>query len=265
MVLSCSADTSPAGVRPLWREPLQNEVKRIDETLSGNAAATHAFHRHIAAIEAELSSRRPVAARGMAIFAASERNLLQVYLPEELQSSIAGEAPHAWVGAKFRCWRRSTRSLRRLCGSGSGSSSTTSSAACVRGVVNQVEVAPQTVPRDVRRRTVQSLHRNADLDARHIEVAVADDVVTSTGTVGSWSLYEAAERGAGSAPGIRLVANQIRVVPQEPHEFGASRRDLLRRERKRTAPASVAVQQKLIRKRRWKGHFGVPTRARLGR
>jgi osmotically-inducible protein OsmY len=89
----------------------------------------------------------------------------------------------------------------------------------VRGVANHIEVAPKTGQRDVRRRIVQSLHRNADLDARHIEVAVSDDVVTLTGTVGSWSQYEAAERGAGSAPGIRLVANQIRVVPQEPHEF----------------------------------------------
>jgi hypothetical protein len=58
MVVSCYADTSPAGVRPLWREHLKNEVKRIDETLSGNAAAIHAFHRNIAAIEAVLSSRR---------------------------------------------------------------------------------------------------------------------------------------------------------------------------------------------------------------
>ena len=39
MVVSCYADTSPAGVRPLWREHLKNEVKRIDETLSDNAAS----------------------------------------------------------------------------------------------------------------------------------------------------------------------------------------------------------------------------------
>jgi osmotically-inducible protein OsmY len=89
----------------------------------------------------------------------------------------------------------------------------------VRSVVNQIGVAPKPVQRDVRRRIMQSLHRNADLDARHIDAVVADDVVTLTGTVSSWSQYEAAERGAGSAPGIRLVANQIRVVPQEPHEF----------------------------------------------
>jgi osmotically-inducible protein OsmY len=89
----------------------------------------------------------------------------------------------------------------------------------VRSVVNQIGVAPKPVQRDVCRRIMQSLHRNADLDARHIDVVVADDVVTLTGTVSSWSQYEAAERGAGSAPGIRLVTNQIRVVPHEPHEF----------------------------------------------
>jgi peptide subunit release factor 1 (eRF1) len=80
MVVSCYADTSPSGIRPLWREHLKNEVKRIDEMLSGNPAATQAFHRNIAAIEAVLSSRRAVSARGMAIFAASQRNLLQVYI-----------------------------------------------------------------------------------------------------------------------------------------------------------------------------------------
>jgi len=79
MVVSCYADTSPSGIRPLWREHLKNEVKRIDETLSGDPAATRAFHRHIAAIEGVLSSRRTVSARGMAIFAASQRNLLQAY------------------------------------------------------------------------------------------------------------------------------------------------------------------------------------------
>jgi osmotically-inducible protein OsmY len=89
----------------------------------------------------------------------------------------------------------------------------------VRGVLNHIDVTPRSVQRDVRRRIVQSLHRNTDLDARHMEVAVTDDIVTLTGTVGSWSQREAAERGAGSAPGIRQVDNQIRVVPQEPHEF----------------------------------------------
>jgi len=91
----------------------------------------------------------------------------------------------------------------------------------VRGVLNHIDVSPKTGQRDVRRRIMQSLHRNADLDARHIEVAVTGDVVTLTGTVASWSQRDAAERGAGSAPGIRRVHNQILVVPAEPHEFDA--------------------------------------------
>jgi peptide subunit release factor 1 (eRF1) len=80
MVVSCYADTSvSSGVRPLWREHLKNEVKRIDEALPGDPAARTAFHRTIAAIESVLSSRRPVSAHGMAIFAASQHNLLQAY------------------------------------------------------------------------------------------------------------------------------------------------------------------------------------------
>jgi osmotically-inducible protein OsmY len=89
----------------------------------------------------------------------------------------------------------------------------------VLGVLNHIDVSPKTVQRDVRRRIVQSLHRNADLDARHVEVAVTGDVVTLTGTVGSWAQRDAAERGAGSAPGIRRVDNRLLVVPEEPHEL----------------------------------------------
>jgi osmotically-inducible protein OsmY len=89
----------------------------------------------------------------------------------------------------------------------------------VRGVQNHIEVSPQTTQRDVRRRIVQALHRNADLDARHIDVAIGDDdAVVLTGTVKSWSERDAAERAAGSAPGIRRVDNRMIVEPSEPYE-----------------------------------------------
>lgn len=78
MVVSCYADTSPSGVRPLWREYLKNEVKRIDATFSDNLAAIDVFHRNVAAIEDVLASRR-ASARALAVFAAYQRNLLQVY------------------------------------------------------------------------------------------------------------------------------------------------------------------------------------------
>lgn len=89
----------------------------------------------------------------------------------------------------------------------------------VIGVLNHIDVAPKTTQRDVRRRIMQALHRNADLDARHIDLTVSDDVVSLTGTVRSWLQRDAAERAAGSAPGIRRVDNQIIVAPPEPYEF----------------------------------------------
>ena len=80
MVVSCYADTSvSSGVRPLWREHLKSEVKRMDETLACDPVARTEFHRNIVAIESVLSSRRTVSAHGMAVFAASRRDLLQGY------------------------------------------------------------------------------------------------------------------------------------------------------------------------------------------
>ena len=83
----------------------------------------------------------------------------------------------------------------------------------VRGVTNYIEASGQPEFRDVHRRIVAALHRNADVDARNLRVEVADGVVMLSGTVASWLQREAAERGAASAPGIRRVINQVEVVP----------------------------------------------------
>src|SRR5688572_18279945 len=42
----------------------------------------------------------------------------------------------------------------------------------LRGVLNHIAVAPRGDERDLRRRIVQSMHANADIDARHIKVTV---------------------------------------------------------------------------------------------
>lgn len=83
----------------------------------------------------------------------------------------------------------------------------------VRAIVNYIEVSPKPAFRDVHRRIVAALHRNADVDARNLRVTVAGDLVTLSGTVSSWLQREAAERGAASGPGIRRVDNRIVVVP----------------------------------------------------
>ena len=81
----------------------------------------------------------------------------------------------------------------------------------VRGVVNQITVAPKAAVRDVRRRIVRALHQSADVDARQITVTVSGHTATLTGTVGTWLQRDAAERAAAKAPGIGHVDNRITV------------------------------------------------------
>ena len=85
----------------------------------------------------------------------------------------------------------------------------------VRDVINRIDMAPRAVERDVRRRIVEALHRNADIDAHQIAVIVSGDVATLTGSVGTWSQREAAERAAANAPGIAHVDNLVGVVPRQ--------------------------------------------------
>jgi osmotically-inducible protein OsmY len=89
----------------------------------------------------------------------------------------------------------------------------------IQGIFNHMTVAPRSGQRDVQRRIVRALHRNADIDAHHISVTVQDDTVVLSGTVSSWMQRDAVERAAGSAPGITSVDNKVVVVPAEPHEF----------------------------------------------
>ena len=60
------------------------------------------------------------------------------------------------------------------------------------------------------------LHHSADIHSRRISVTVSNEVVTLQGTVRSWLQREAAERAAGSAPGIRRVDNRMVVEPAGP-------------------------------------------------
>ena len=85
----------------------------------------------------------------------------------------------------------------------------------VRGVINRIAVAPAGVTRDVRNRIVAALHRNANIDARHITVAVSGGTATLTGRASTWLQREAAEHAAADAPGISRVENRIAVEPPD--------------------------------------------------
>jgi osmotically-inducible protein OsmY len=86
----------------------------------------------------------------------------------------------------------------------------------VRGVFNHIEVAGGALARDVRHRIQTALHRNADLDARHVKIDVTGGVATLTGVVTTCQQRDTAERAAASAPGITRVRNEILVEPSEP-------------------------------------------------
>jgi osmotically-inducible protein OsmY len=83
----------------------------------------------------------------------------------------------------------------------------------LRGVVNHIAVAPRAVELDVRHRIVEALHRNANIDARHITVTMSGDKAILTGHVGTWLQRESAERAAADAPGITHVENRIAIEP----------------------------------------------------
>lgn len=86
----------------------------------------------------------------------------------------------------------------------------------LKSVTNRIEVAASTSPQDVRREIARALHRNADIDAKSIEVSVTGNKVHLTGTVSSWREREAAERAASHASGITVIDNRIGVRVETP-------------------------------------------------
>jgi len=85
----------------------------------------------------------------------------------------------------------------------------------VAGVQNHIEVAPSASPKDIRHRITAALHRNADINARHIEVNILEGVATIRGHVSSWTQRIAAERAVADAPGVTRVDNRLEIRPLE--------------------------------------------------
>jgi osmotically-inducible protein OsmY len=84
----------------------------------------------------------------------------------------------------------------------------------VRQVLNHLVLESRGLERDVRHRIIESLHRNATIDAAHIGVTIAGTRAVLTGTVTSWPQRESAERAAADASGIEQVENHIVVEPR---------------------------------------------------
>lgn len=83
----------------------------------------------------------------------------------------------------------------------------------VVAVVDEVRVRPPAGDTDIRAGIRQALQRQADRDARRIDVHVDGTRVALSGRARTWADREAAVAAAWAAPGVTQVVNEIVVQP----------------------------------------------------
>jgi osmotically-inducible protein OsmY len=81
----------------------------------------------------------------------------------------------------------------------------------VKGITNDITVASQIAVGDVKQKIEDAFKRHALLDAKDIEVKVADSTITLKGNVHSWQERDDAAQAAWAAPGVVNVDNRITV------------------------------------------------------
>lgn len=80
----------------------------------------------------------------------------------------------------------------------------------VKGVTNNIELAPQVSVTDVKKRIEDALKRTAAVEAAAIHVNVlGNGKIGLEGKVHDWAERNAAERAAWSAPGVRMVEDHL--------------------------------------------------------
>jgi osmotically-inducible protein OsmY len=83
----------------------------------------------------------------------------------------------------------------------------------VKGVTNHVIVKPVPHYKDVKSKITETMHRQAQIDARRIWLTTDNGHVTLHGKVSSWSEAAAARKAAESAPGVTTVDSQLTITP----------------------------------------------------
>jgi osmotically-inducible protein OsmY len=79
----------------------------------------------------------------------------------------------------------------------------------VKGVVNDIRIAP-SIPEDVEKIDVEeALKRNWSIEADNIDVSVSGKKVTLKGSVDSWYQKDEAGKIAWNAPGVLEVENDL--------------------------------------------------------
>lgn len=81
----------------------------------------------------------------------------------------------------------------------------------VVGISNEITLKPRATAAGIGASIELALKRQAEREARRIDVQVNGPAVTLRGTVHSWQERDAAAGAAWSAPGVRSVVNELRV------------------------------------------------------
>jgi len=82
----------------------------------------------------------------------------------------------------------------------------------VTGVSNDITLKPSVQPTAVKEAIEKALKRDAELDAKGIDVSADGGKVTLAGTVSSWDEREEAGVAAWNAPGVTEVENELAVL-----------------------------------------------------
>ena len=120
---------------------------------------------------------------------------------EQIHSTIA----NGWVTreGEVENWNQredAKRAIRNLSG--------------IRGITERIAIKPHSIlPSRVRQAIQEALERQAEHEAREIELKVDEDEVTLLGMVHSWAEREAIIRAATGTPGVRRVNSELTVQP----------------------------------------------------
>lgn len=157
----------------------------------------------VRAVAAELDVRLPLAARRSdSDIAAAAQNALHWHalVPHERVKVLA---ENGWVTLSGEVdWDYERQAARKAVQSLTG----------VTGVSNNIELKPHITPANITALIQGALERQAEREAKNIEVIVSGHTVTLQGKVHSWAERNAVQGAAWSAPGITSVVNHLIVA-----------------------------------------------------
>jgi osmotically-inducible protein OsmY len=181
---------------------LRGDVKTFAEKVAAERVAVRVYG--VKAVANDVNVRPPFGAQrtdtevAQAVVTALRWNTM---VPDE---KITISVADGWVTLKGRVdWEyqrtAATDAIRNLAG--------------VRGVTNTISLEPHASVADVKSKIEAALKRSAEVDARRINVTIADGKVVLSRNVHSWFERNEAKQAAWAAPGVKEVDDRITVVP----------------------------------------------------